>query len=213
LIVLDLRGRVHRTPSPFKFFEGWLQDLEYQALVHKLWIPIGQYLDTHVVVHFLENLKRIKHETITLAHEKKLKEEQELKLIEQSLLDWQDGNGMGFFSRVDKEDLVRLEHRKRALLTDKEASWRLKSCVIWLTFGDENTKLFHSYSKGRKMKTLFGVLNRMMVKLPIPLKSYLHWAFHILNIFSRHRREPPLLKLLKLPGYSLILLRRKSVCP
>jgi hypothetical protein len=38
-IVLELCGRVRRAPNPFKFFEGWLKDPEYQALVRKLWTP------------------------------------------------------------------------------------------------------------------------------------------------------------------------------
>jgi hypothetical protein len=71
--------------------------------------------------------------TISWAHEKKLKEEHELLHIEQTLMDWQVGSGRGFCSREDKEDLVRLEHRRRVLLAEKEALWRLKSRVIWLS--------------------------------------------------------------------------------
>jgi hypothetical protein len=35
-------------------------------------------------------------------------------------------------------------------LADQEATWRLKSREIWLENGDENTKLFHAFAKGRK---------------------------------------------------------------
>jgi hypothetical protein len=31
-----------------------------------------------------------------------------------------------------------------------EETWILKSRALWLENGDENTKLFHAYSKGRK---------------------------------------------------------------
>jgi hypothetical protein len=33
---------------------------------------------------------------------------------------------------------------------DKEESWRLKSRATWLESGDENTKLFQSFAKGRR---------------------------------------------------------------
>jgi len=33
---------------------------------------------------------------------------------------------------------------------DKEESWRLKSRATWLESGDENTKLFQSFTKGRR---------------------------------------------------------------
>jgi hypothetical protein len=85
-----------------------------------MWIPIEPNPHTHAAVLFLENLKRIKQATISWAHEKKVKEEQELKHIEQTLLDWQDGNGRGFCSSVGKRGLVRLELRRRALLAEKK---------------------------------------------------------------------------------------------
>jgi hypothetical protein len=85
-IVLELCGRVCRAPIPFKFFEGWLKDPEYQALVHKLWSPLGQEQTSHATILFLENLKKVKHATISWAHEKKLKEDQKLLNIEKMLV-------------------------------------------------------------------------------------------------------------------------------
>jgi hypothetical protein len=37
----------------------------------------------------------------------------------------------------------------------KEDKWRLKRKVPWLAEGDENTKFFQNYAKGRKHKILF----------------------------------------------------------
>jgi len=44
-----------------------------------------------------------------------------------------------------------LKQRKVEILNIKQESWRLKSCVIWLSQGDGNTKFFHIYANYRRM--------------------------------------------------------------
>jgi hypothetical protein len=122
-IVLELCGRIRRTPSPFKFFEGWLKDPEYQALVRNLWTPFGPEHNTHATIHLMENLRKVKQATISWAHEKKLKEDQELRNIEKMMLDWQVDPDRGFHSRETREELVQVELRRRTILAEKEALW------------------------------------------------------------------------------------------
>jgi hypothetical protein len=76
---------------------------------------------------------------------------QELIEVEAGLQDLYDSTRGGFISPDTKEELFRLEERRRNLLEEKEVEWRLKSRAIWLEKGDENTKLFQAYAKGRKM--------------------------------------------------------------
>jgi hypothetical protein len=111
LIVLELCGRGRRAPSPFKFFEGWLSDPDFQALVRGLWTLVSIDHQIPVAVQFVGNLKRIKQATISWAHEKKIKEEHELRHIEQSLQEMLEGFGQGFHTQDDKENLVNLEKR------------------------------------------------------------------------------------------------------
>jgi hypothetical protein len=75
----------------------------------------------------MDNLKKVKHATITWAHEKRLKEDQELTALEKKLLDWQTDPTLGYSSREAREELAQLELRRKTILADKEALWRLKS--------------------------------------------------------------------------------------
>jgi hypothetical protein len=160
-IMLELRDRSRRVSSPFKFFEGWISDPSYQELVRGLWSSITDGNQVPAAVQFVGNLKRLKQATMSWAREKKLKDDQDLRDIETTLSEIQGGEGQGFTSLDAKELLCGLEKRRRVLLEEKEALWRLKSRAIWLSCGDENTKFFQAFSKGRKMaNTIWGLRNR-----------------------------------------------------
>lgn len=62
--------------------------------------------------------------------------------------------GGGGYLTIESKDslhqLHRLEERRNKLLKEKEETWRLKSRAIWLESGDENTKFFQSFAKGRR---------------------------------------------------------------
>jgi len=49
---------------------------------------MGPLLNSHAAIHFMDNLKKVKQATISWAHEKKVKEDQELLSLEKRILDW-----------------------------------------------------------------------------------------------------------------------------
>lgn len=58
---------------------------------------------------------------------------------------------ISYTSSESKDHLVKLETEKIHLLRQKEETWRVKSGVIWLKVGDENSKFFQQYAMGRKI--------------------------------------------------------------
>jgi hypothetical protein len=71
----------------------------------------------------MENLRKVKQATISWAHEKKLKEDKELRCLEKLLLEGQVNPDRSFLSRETREELVQLELRRRTILAENEALW------------------------------------------------------------------------------------------
>lgn len=62
-----------------------------------------------------------------------------------------DDRDLRFTSVDDRAHLIELENQKARILKEREESWRLKSKAIWLQAGDDNTRFFQNYAKGRKV--------------------------------------------------------------
>jgi len=149
-IFLEFRGRRRKPPSPFKFNSSWLKEEGFQSLVKEMWNPHPQNSLEHAGVHFYQNLKRLKEATISWAHAKQVNDDLILKNCELAIEKLLHYSGMRFLDEQSKDELITLEKKRNIIFCEREELWRLKSRAIWLQCGDENTKKFQAYAKGRK---------------------------------------------------------------
>ncbi len=98
----------------------------------------------------MDNLKRMKAASKLWSLQKKLKEEETLENVNSELSLLEDPGGNGYGTIESRARLQELEMERRRILQLREESWRLKSRAIWLQAGDDNTKFFQNYAKGRK---------------------------------------------------------------
>lgn len=140
-ILIELKRGSQKPPNPFKFNASWIADNEFQEIVSSHWTSLPYEPHGQVAILFLENLKKIKQDTLAWAHGKKIRDARELVHIEKWIFEKTRRDEDGFSYPKARDDLVHLEKRRRSLLEEKEVAWRLKSRAIWLNYGDENNKL------------------------------------------------------------------------
>jgi hypothetical protein len=84
-IFLELRTRLDKTSTPFKFNRIWLNDQTFLKLVKENWQYYNLGSNETVSLHFVKNLHIIKEKTKTWAHQKLLNDDLELKELESKL--------------------------------------------------------------------------------------------------------------------------------
>lgn len=119
-------GRV-KPPSPLKFNKIWLKDPSFFELVKILWVPFLPRGDLFASFQFARNINHLKKPIKEWAQAKLVKDDQELKEIEETLANVYEEEGGGHMTMSSKELMSRLEGRRNTLLQEREESWRLKS--------------------------------------------------------------------------------------
>ena len=151
-IYLEIRKQPKKLASPFKLYFSWLKNEDVVQLIHSNWIPYQDDNGTRDAIHFTQNLIRIKKLLKEWAINKKLQDDQHIIQIEQDLKELQNKEGGGFLTQDDREKLYSLEASRTKLLMERHEVLRLKNRAIWMECGDDNTKLFQAFAKGRKQQ-------------------------------------------------------------
>ena len=187
-IYLEILGPHKKPKAPFKFNHGWLQDPSYINMVKELWNTNLIDRSESLAKGFCSNLSQLKNLSIKWAKEKHQKENLALLLIESELSTLLDERGLGFSTAEDKSHLVDLENQKSKILKDREESIRLRSRAIWLKAGDDNTRFFYNYAKGKKVKNTIW-------NIPLPKGGVADSFIKLSHLGSSHFRnlykQPP----------------------
>eukprot|EP00253_Pinus_taeda_P008313 PITA_08313 len=150
-IHLEILGPLAKPKAPFKFNHTWLQDQDFIKLVSDFWQTHPINREASLARGFCKNLTELKHIVINWAKEKNKRDLAQLISVEEELSCMLDDRNLGFRSAGDKTRLIALENQWASLLKQQEESLRLRSRAIWLKAGDENSKFFHNFAKGRKV--------------------------------------------------------------
>lgn len=97
-IVFELYGGGAKPPNPFKFNHCWLTEAKFQYLVKRVWRSLGTPPQGQAVRLFNENIKCLNQTTLSWAHDKRMREHQELRELEHQILAMLEVEGVVFLS-------------------------------------------------------------------------------------------------------------------
>ena len=102
-IFLEIKKGPINPPSPLKYNKSWLQDESFKNLFLDIWRSFDENLERSAAFQFAENIKRLKGAVKDWAIAKRLREDAELKQVEDELLLIYEGEGGGLMTLEQKK--------------------------------------------------------------------------------------------------------------
>ncbi|KAF5193156.1 Dnase i-like superfamily protein [Thalictrum thalictroides] len=135
--------------APFRFFNHWLENKEFKALVEETWdcaVSGNPMMKLYTKLKLLKGkLKEWSKQNFSDLHEKVVKAREDLERIQREIqahpLDIQ---------LASMESSALEEYNKVAAA--EESSLRQKSSASWALLGDENTSFFHKKMQGNRAR-------------------------------------------------------------
>jgi hypothetical protein len=103
---LEIRGIPSKPSNPFKFNPEWLFNETFHNIIKDSWVAFSAY-GALAVIQFASNFKKLKQ----VVHEKRIRDEKELSLVNSQLEFILHSEGDGHDSIASKEALKTLEFR------------------------------------------------------------------------------------------------------
>lgn len=137
-------------PSPFRFYNSWLNCKDFDKVFELAWINFHGYGAPDR--YFLSKLKLLKEKIKEWRKEESQKETGALKQLKEQVDRWDLDAESRLLSlseiearREAKQKISELEHTKKIDLQQKEK-------VTWVCDGDENSRFFHGMLKKKLSK-------------------------------------------------------------
>ena len=133
-------------PLPFRFNHLWLESKGVRDIISKAWLC---FIPGSPDFIWEQNLKRVKSSLNSWAthhyqepSHKKIEIVKKMEALQENMEK----------DEITREHLLReieLEKSLQSILRQEEEGWRLRSRVLWLKGGDQNTKLFQNQCRER----------------------------------------------------------------